>query len=67
MTFSTPTADDDNRSGVNDDTILCPECEGNDDDCMYCDGLGVVSEREYKAEKAEEKDDREANEYCDEN
>ncbi len=28
MSFSTPTADDDNKSGVNDDTIDCPDCEG---------------------------------------
>ena len=67
MTFSTPTADDDNRSGVNDDNILCPSCRGEDDDCIYCDGISMVSESEYKAEKIEEKEDQEVDEYCDEN
>ena len=28
MNFKTPTADDDNRSGVNDDLRDCPDCDG---------------------------------------
>lgn len=43
-----------NRSDApyNDDSIPCPECkDGKDefnDDCWWCGGEGVISERKYK-------------------
>ena len=57
-----PGADNDPRSGCDDDTIDCIECLGNTVDCHYCNGSGVVSEREYKGIKEQEKQDLIANE-----
>lgn len=56
-----PGAEDDLRSGIHNDWILCPSCRGYDDQCMYCED-GMVSEREYKAEKELEKEENQANE-----
>ena len=50
----------------NDQSIPCPEClDGEDDEgyeCSYCEGIGVISEREYQQIKRAEHDDLLANE-----
>ena len=49
----------------NDDSMDCPECtNGIEDDgyvCYYCNGAGVVSEREYNEQIRTELDDFNAN------
>lgn len=49
----------------NDDTIDCPECEDGEDkngkECTYCEGEGVISEREYQQIKRAEQDDYNSN------
>ena len=49
----------------NDDSMDCPECDdGQDefnDDCWYCGGAGVISEREYKEKVSVEQADFRAN------
>ena len=55
-------AEHDSRSGMDDDTIDCPECNGSTEDCPYCDGAGIVSEVDYSQVKREEREDEQANE-----
>lgn len=57
-----PGAENDPRSGCDDDTIDCPECLGATEYCHYCNGDGVVSEQEYKGIKELEKEESQANE-----
>lgn len=54
-------AESDHRSGVHSDDILCPSCRGHDDECIYCED-GIVSERQYKADKELENEENQANE-----
>lgn len=56
-----PGSESDHRSGIHADDILCPSCKGYDDQCIYCED-GMVSEREYRADKELEKEDQQANE-----
>ena len=57
-----PGAENDPRSGCDSDEMECPECLGKTDDCHYCSGTGMVSEREYKEIKELEKKEDQANE-----
>jgi len=56
-----PGSKDRTDAPYNDDTIDCVECEdGLDRDsnkCYYCNGDGVVSEREYNDIKSLERDE----------
>ena len=49
----------------NDDSVTCPECDDGTDrdgrECIYCDGIGVVSEREYKEQIRVEQEDFDCN------
>lgn len=49
----------------NDDTMDCPECDNGigefGDECWYCGGASVISEREYKELIQTEQDDFKAN------
>lgn len=43
------------------DEMSCPECEHGEDrdgiECIYCDGIGVVSEYHYNDIKSLERDE----------
>lgn len=56
-----PGSEHDPRSGCDDDTIDCPECNEGAIECHYCDGAGVLSERHYKDIKSQEREETEAN------
>lgn len=49
----------------NDDTIDCSECDNGSDrdgqECYYCDGKSIVSEREYNHIKELEQQEFNAN------
>lgn len=36
----------DMASALDFDGLPCPQCEGNDSQCMYCQGIGRVSEKQ---------------------
>lgn len=59
-----PGSENDHRSGCHDDAIFCPGCpdDGIDDDCIYCHGEGIVSERKYDDMKELEREEDQANE-----
>ena len=46
----------------NDDSVTCPECDDGTDrdgrECIYCDGIGVVSEYHYNDIKSLERDEQ---------
>lgn len=52
-----PGSEHDHRSGCDDDYMDCVECNGNTDDCHYCEGSGVVSETHYRDIKRLEREE----------